>query len=137
MNILVHGVERQRGGSHFARGKGDGDPNHTTAQKLWYSVYYIPFTTAWIHGEASCYQIGITIVIQNVKSLDPSLEPTPGFKNNELQSQLQKVQTFKKKSRLTQAHYNEQRIKLMQKMRSQGFPILIQYVYSTCQPTSD
>ncbi len=29
---------RERGGSHFARESGWGDPNHTTAQKLWYSI---------------------------------------------------------------------------------------------------
>jgi hypothetical protein len=27
------------GGSHFARERGWGDPNHTTAQNLWYSLY--------------------------------------------------------------------------------------------------
>jgi hypothetical protein len=23
---------------------GGGDPNHTTVQKLWYNIYYYPFT---------------------------------------------------------------------------------------------
>jgi len=29
--------------------KGVGGPNHTTAQKLWYSIYYTPFTVHWLY----------------------------------------------------------------------------------------
>ncbi len=29
----------RRGGSHFARERGWGDPNHTTAQSFWHSLY--------------------------------------------------------------------------------------------------
>jgi hypothetical protein len=32
----------------FARERGWGDPNHTTAQKLWHSIFYTPFTAVRI-----------------------------------------------------------------------------------------
>jgi len=34
--LYIEGVERQRGGSHFALEREWGDPNHMTA--LWYSI---------------------------------------------------------------------------------------------------
>ncbi len=37
---FIKGVERQRGGSHFALEREWGDPIHTTAQKLWISIFY-------------------------------------------------------------------------------------------------
>jgi hypothetical protein len=50
--LYIKGVERQRGGGGaifaiFTWERECGpvrDPNHTTAQKLWYSTYYTPFT---------------------------------------------------------------------------------------------
>ncbi len=40
----MQGVERQREGISHGKGGVRGGPNHTTAQKLWYSIYYAPFT---------------------------------------------------------------------------------------------
>ncbi len=37
--LLVQGEEKE-GEEPICTGKGVGDPYHTTAQKLWYSIYY-------------------------------------------------------------------------------------------------
>jgi hypothetical protein len=38
------GSRKTEGGSNFAWVRGWGDPNRTTAQKLWYSICYTPCT---------------------------------------------------------------------------------------------
>jgi hypothetical protein len=47
LQIQIHTGSRNTGGvgtiSH-GKGGGVGDPNHTTAQKLWYSIYNTHFT---------------------------------------------------------------------------------------------